>query len=142
MAKSNHLTQEGSRNRGLLIVCIVLVILLGLASRQMPFLFPKVLGKYPGDVLWSLMVFLGCAYLKPTASTSRLAIYTLIISYGVELSQLIQVPWIVSLRHTTLGHLILGTTFSWLDIVSYTMGISIGALGDYLWTRGGFNPGD
>lgn len=60
------------RNRFAISLGIVAVIALGLASRKLPSLFPSILGKYPGDALWALMVFLGWMFLKPSASTHRL----------------------------------------------------------------------
>lgn len=106
------------------------VIALGLASRKYPFLFPAVFGKYPGDALWALMVFLGCAFFKPRASTLRLAAVALAISCLDEFSQLYQAPWINAIRRTTMGHLVLGSTFSWGDMAAYAVGIFMGALID------------
>jgi hypothetical protein len=106
--------------------------MLGLASRKYA-LFPEFLGKYPGDALWSLMVYLAWALIKPVAPPQRIALYALVTSYLVEFSQLIQTPWLNSFRHTTLGHLILGTTFSWQDISFYTLGIGLGFILDKFW---------
>jgi hypothetical protein len=118
------------RSRLWLAAGFMAVIALGLASRKYPFLFPAILGKYPGDALWALMVLLGCAFWRPRATTGRLALTALAISCLVEFSQLYQAPWINAIRHTTMGHLVLGSTFSWLDMVAYAVGISAGALLD------------
>jgi hypothetical protein len=48
----------------------------------------------------------------------------------VELSQLHQAPWLNAIRNTTMGHLVLGSTFSWLDIAAYAAGVSVGSLID------------
>lgn len=132
MFNTHQAIQSGSRNRVLWAVCLFAIIVLGLASRKYSFLFPEVFGKYPGDVLWSLMVYFGWALFKPTIPPTRIAIYTLITSYLDEFSQLIQVPWLNLIRHTTLGHLILGTGFSWYDIFSYTIGVVIGLFLDII----------
>lgn len=108
----------------------ILVIFVGLASRSVPELFPVILGKYPGDALWALMVFFGLGFFWPNASIGGLAISALSISYLDEISQLYQAAWINDIRHTTLGHLVLGSTFSWLDMLSYTIGISIVVVGE------------
>lgn len=118
------------RSRLRLLVCIVGVIALGLASRKFPSLFPAIFGKYPGDALWALMVFVGLAFVKPQASTARLAVFSFAISCAIELSQLYQAPWLNAIRHTTIGHLALGSTFSWFDIAAYTVGVLVGALAD------------
>jgi hypothetical protein len=104
------------------------VIALGLASRRFPgLLFPAVLGKYPGDALWGLMVFCGLGCVMPGWSAGRLAVWALAISYLDEFSQLYQADWIRGVRSTSVGHLILGSTFSWIDMVAYTVGVGIGA---------------
>ena len=103
------------------------VAALGLASRRYPGLFPAFLGKYPGDTLWALMVFCGLGFLNG-CSTARLAFYAPLISYADELSQLYQAPWINQIRGTSIGHLILGSTFSWLDMLASTVGGAIGAI--------------
>ena len=51
---------------------------------------------------------------SPDPSTRRVAILALLTSYGVELSQLYQAPWIVGLRSTTLG----GSAFDPMDLVA------------------------
>ncbi|WP_217705651.1 ribosomal maturation YjgA family protein [Peristeroidobacter soli] len=132
---------ETSRSRLWLLVCVVAVIALGLASRRFPSLFPAVLGKYPGDALWAMMVFVGLAFIKPRASTAGLAVLAFAISCAVEFLQLYQAPWLNAIRATTLGHLALGSTFSWGDIVAYGVGILIAALVDALlvgreWSSG------
>ena len=109
-------------------IAFIGVVALGLASRRYPGLFPAFLGKYPGDTLWALMVFCGLGLLNPGCSTARLAFYALLISYADELSQLYQAPWINQIRGTSIGHLILGSTFSWLDMLAYTVGAAIGVI--------------
>ena len=115
-----------ARNRLWLGAAIVVVIALGLASRKYPGLFPAVLGKYPGDALWALMVFLGLALVWPRWSSHRLALVALLIAYLGEFSQLYHAPWIDAIRATTLGHAALGSGFSWFDLIAYTVGIALG----------------
>ena len=129
------MTLRNSRSRLWLSLGPLSVIGLGLASRKYPFLFPAILGKYPGDALWALMVFLGWALLKPNASTFRLAAFALATSYAVEFSQLYQAPWINSIRTIPAGHLILGSTFSWFDLIAYTIGVAIGIALDFSFAR-------
>jgi hypothetical protein len=102
------------------------MIVAGLASRRYPGLFPGVLGKCPGDVLWALMVFCVWGFAIPACSTGRLALYALLTCYADEFSQLYQAPWINAIRSTVVGHLVLGSTFSWLDMLAYTVGVGVG----------------
>jgi hypothetical protein len=113
------------RHRAYLVVALVSTIALGLTSRKFPALFPAVLEKYPGDALWAMMVYWLVGLLAPAASVSKIALGALAISYADEISQLYQAPWINHIRATVPGHLILGSHFSWLDMLSYTIGIAL-----------------
>jgi 4-hydroxybenzoate polyprenyltransferase len=107
---------------------VLAVIALGLASRKFPDLFPAALGKYPGDALWTMMVFFGLAVLRPASTITWLTVAALAISYAVEFGQLYQAPWIVAVRAHPLGHLVLGTAFGWMDLVAYTAGAVVAML--------------
>jgi hypothetical protein len=124
-------SQTKARSKFSLIFCIFLTTALGLASRQWS-LFPNIFGKYPGDALWSLMVYFGWALLKPKTQPIKIGLYALMTSFLIEFAQLIQTPWLNSIRHTTLGHLLLGTTFSPSDLAAYSIGLCIGYLLDRL----------
>jgi hypothetical protein len=131
MSVSTHLSTLGwVRNRCLLALWLIFVIALGLLSRKFPHLFPQVLGKYPGDALWSMMVYCGLALVRSSGSPSRVAGLSFLISVLDELTQLIQIPWLNAIRQTTLGHLVLGSVFSWQDILAYLVGILIAVLLD------------
>ncbi|MSR59442.1 MAG: DUF2809 domain-containing protein [Planctomycetaceae bacterium] len=116
------------RNRLLYLAAMAMVILLGLASRTMPGLSPSFRGKYPGDALWALMVFLLIGALLPALSTYRTALLALAIAFTIEFSQLYQAPWINTIRQATLGHLVLGSRFHRFDLVAYVVGVAIGAI--------------
>ncbi len=88
-------------------------------------LFPSIFGKYPGDALWALMVFLIWGFCRPELSVERRAVYALLTAYADEFSQIYQAPWINGIRATTVGHLLLGSTFSWWDQLAYTVGIAL-----------------
>ena len=131
-----RMTSTGpSRSRLLLFLGCIAVIVFGMASRKFPFLFPAVIGKYPGDAEWAQMVFFGLAFIWPRASTQRLALLAFAISCVDEFSQLYQAPWINAIRHTTVGHLVLGSVFSWVDMAAYAAGVLIGAFLDTLFAR-------
>jgi hypothetical protein len=120
------------RSRPVYVLLVLAVIAAGLASRRYPFLLPAALGKYPGDALWALMVLLLCGLAKPGWSVGRVAVAALATSFAVEFSQLYQADWINAIRHTTLGHLVLGSTFSAPDLLAYTVGVVIGAVAELL----------
>ena len=122
------LTELRPRSRGWNLVAIVLTIAAGLFSRRWPGSLPACLGKYPGDVLWALMVFFGWGFAFPAASRVRIFTLTGASSATVEFLKLVHIPWLVSLRQSTVGHLIFGHVFSWQNLVAYSVGAALGWL--------------
>ena len=118
------------RRRLLQVGATVAVIALGLASRAYPQFLPAALGKYPGDALWAMMIVFALGAIATRMRTWQLALWSLLICFAVEFGQLVQAPWLVELRAYPLGHLVLGSTFGWADLIAYTAGVAIAALVD------------
>lgn len=123
------------RHRGWLCAALALVIALGLASRALPGMFPAALENYPGDALWAVAAFLCIALLRPGMDSWPLAWLALAIAWADEFAQLIQWPWLAALRKTTIGHLVLGSGFDWIDLIAYALGIALAATIDQLLHR-------
>jgi hypothetical protein len=100
-------------------------------------LLPAALGKYPGDALWAQMVYWLVAFVVPSASVRRVTATALALAYLDEFSQLYQAAWINDIRATTMGHLVLGSTFAWADLLAYTIGIGLCGLVELLLFRDG-----
>ena len=115
-----------SRSRGWYILAVVLTIAAGLASRRFPEMLPTLLGKYPGDALWALMVFFGWGIAFRSASSLWIATLALATAYSVELLKLWQSPWWEEVRHSTMGHLVFGHAFCWQNFVAYAFGVACG----------------
>ncbi len=118
------------RRRLLQVGATVAVIALGLGSRAYPQYLPAALGKYPGDALWAMMIVFALGAIATRMRTWQLALWSLLICFGVEFSQLLQAPWLVALRAHPLGHLVLGSHFGWVDLIAYTAGVAVAALVD------------
>lgn len=116
------------RSRPRYLLAILLIILIGLPTRLIPQHLPAFCIYYAGDALWALAIFLMLGFVAPAASTRRLVIIALLITYAIEFSELYQADWINQLRSIKLIALVLGHTFLWVDLVSYTVGILAGAL--------------
>ncbi len=116
------------RSRPTYFVAILAVITLGLLSRRYPEFLPAALGKYPGDALWALMVFLGFGFWFRRSPTIVVALAAFTFSVTIEVSQLYHAPWIDSIRATLPGRLILGSGFAWGDIAAYASGVLAGVL--------------
>lgn len=116
---------------------LVLVVGSGLVSRSSRGRFlPEFVRDYAGDTLWALMVFLILGFLFPQTRTVVLAAAALTISVSVELSQIYQAEWINQIRATRIGGLMLGRGWVPTDLICYTVGVVIGAVGEMLGFRG------
>jgi hypothetical protein len=60
--------------------------------------------------------------LFPRKSSLRIAIYSILFCYLIELTQLSQASWLNQIRSYKIGALVLGHGFLWSDIISYTLG--------------------
>ena len=99
---------------------IAVLIALGLLSRRVKFV-PAACG----DALWAMMVY--CCFRivlirKPMIISAAAALIT---SFAVEFSQMLTPDWLVRLRSTFLGHMLLGQGFLWSDLPAYTIGIAV-----------------
>lgn len=111
--------------RVIYFILIGIIIVLGLLSRKF-----SIIPLWVGDVLWATMIYFMLRFFLFSAAIPKIVLISLIISYAIEFSQLYKAEWIDSLRHTFPGRMILGETFFWGDLVSYTAGIFIGVFID------------
>ena len=79
---------------------------------------------YIGDVL--VVILLYC-FVKAFVNTPVVptAIAVLIFSYSIELLQYFNIVEVIGLGHSNVARIVIGSSFSWLDILSYTVGITI-----------------
>jgi len=126
-----------SRNRPVYAILMVLVIGAGLIWRSGWIPLNDFFGKYGGDALWALVVFLGFGLVWHWSSTLRIALVAVGFAWAIEFSQLYHAPWIDGIRSTLPGRLILGYTFNPPDLIAYLVGVGTGALAEWLsWGRG------
>src|SRR4051794_19230901 len=114
------------RKRTWYLLAFVATIAAGLASRRFPQFLPACMGKYPGDALWSLMLFFAMGAIFPRPTSLQLGFGALAFAFGIEALKLCRAPWLASVRYTTLGHLVFGHAFSWQNLVAYTVGVLVG----------------
>jgi len=108
------------------------VIGAGLLSRRYP--LPGVLAEHTGDALYTVAAFFALAWLAPSARGLTLAGIAFACSAAVECAQLLSWPWLVDLRRSRLGALVLGQGFQWVDFLAY----AVGALAAWAFDRGTF----
>jgi hypothetical protein len=114
------------RNRIHYFLLVCATILIGLVSRSS--IVPDMIYAYLGDTLYALMMFWIMAFLFPRKSVLIVAVLSLMVCFSIELSQLYQASWIVEIRKTRLGGLVLGFGFLWSDLISYFVGVVFGFL--------------
>ena len=105
-------------------------ILLGLMSRKFGASLPAFLANHAGDALWGMMIYFGFRFLLPK-SLGLSAILGASFCFVIEFSQLYQAGWINAVRNTTIGALVLGKGFLWIDLVRYTIGIFLAFIIDW-----------
>lgn len=108
-----------ARSRPVLLVVLAAVVAAGLASRAPP--LADVLVAQTGDGLYAAAVFVVLALLVPGATSARLAATAFLICALVEWAQRLQWPWLVELRRTRVGALLLGQGFLWADMLAYAV---------------------
>jgi len=124
-----------TRNRKTYFIIILCTIVVGIFLRSQSNIFPDLINLYLGDIFYALTVHLGAGFLFIRQSSYKNAIIALAFCFIVEISQFYHEPWIDEIRNNRVGGLILGFGFLWSDLLSYTIGVSIGVLFEKWWLR-------
>ena len=88
------------------------------------FLYDDFIRPYFGDVL--VVIFIYCtikSFIK--ASVLSVAIFTLLFSFTIETMQYFKIVKLLGMQHSKLANTVIGNSFSWIDILAYTVGIII-----------------
>lgn len=88
------------------------------------FVNDRVIRPHIGDLLVVILIY---CFVKSflNISVRTAAISVLIFSYLVEVLQYFEVVKLLGLAHSHSARVIIGTTFNWIDIWAYTVGILI-----------------
>ena len=124
-----------NRSRPAYALAVLIVMVLGLASRAEALPRPALVASYGGDTLWALLVFLLIGGLLPTRPTLQVALLALGFAGMIEISQIYSAPWLDALRQTLAGRLVLGSGFLWSDLLCYTVGVLSGVALERVYRR-------
>jgi hypothetical protein len=91
---------------------------------------------FAGDLIWAMMMSWLIAVPAPRLGIVARSAIALGISYAVELSQLVSLPWLDAARQTFLGHVALGTGFNPRDFLAYLAGVVLAPLVERLLLPG------
>lgn len=116
-------------------VAIIISVVLGLSSRTFSGLIPLFIAKHAGDVLWASMVYFGFRFFYIHRSLKWAVIISVLFSFVIECSQLYKAEWIIEIRNTIIGSLILGRGYLTVDLFRYVIGITIAFWIDKLWLQ-------
>ena len=119
-----------SRSFGLLCILLFVTAMLGLASRAFPNELPRVISTFGGDTLWAATLYWFLALIFRKGTPHSISIFSMFVSFSVELSQLYRAPWVNGLRETQIGGLVLGHGFLWSDLLCYVVGVLMAATVD------------
>ncbi len=111
------------RDRLIYFFAVMLTMAAGLASRHFGERLPDWVHEHSGDALWAGMIYFGIRMVWPRSSLVWAMCLSCIFSWMIEFSQLIQTPWLIEIRSTVWGALILGHGFLVIDLIRYTVGI-------------------
>lgn len=112
-----------SKDRLIYFTAVIITMAAGLASRHFGALLPIFVREHFGDALWAGMIYFGIRMLWINRSREWAMIVSLIFSWAIECSQIIQTPWLNEVRSTVLGALIFGHGFLAMDLLRYAVGI-------------------
>ena len=123
------------RNRKVYLLLIPFVMALGLLSRKLNYLLPDIVNTYLGDAIWAAMIYVMMAFVFANKLPKKIAVFSLLFCYAIEVSQLYQAPLINAIRKTTLGALVLGSGFLWSDLLAYILGVVVVLVIELFWTK-------
>ena len=88
------------------------------------FAHDRIIRPYIGDLLVVILIYCFVksfldSPVKPTA------IGVLVFAYAVEISQYFHLINLLGLENSSLARIILGTSFEWVDLLAYTIGIVV-----------------
>lgn len=109
-----------------LLAGIVLIIPLGYFVRFSKELHAPLLQDIGGSLAYQILMMLGLAFLFPRLPLVKCAVGVFVFSCAVEVLQLWQAHFILAVRATWPGRVILGTTFNWWDFPPYALGCVLG----------------
>ena len=88
------------------------------------FLHDDFIRPYFGDVLVVILIYCTIkSFIK--ASVLSVAIFTLLFSFTIETMQYFKIVKLLGMQHSKLANTVIGNSFSWIDILAYTLGIII-----------------
>jgi hypothetical protein len=122
----------GLKSRASWVLCLVGIITVGILSRVVHTGL-VVVDKYLGDALYAAMVYTILRLFWRAAAPARVAVSAMAVMTAIELFQLTMIPaHLLASEHVMVrtGARLMGTEFSFLDLLAYAVGIACIYLAD------------
>ena len=79
---------------------------------------------YLGDFFVVILIY-SIVMSVSNSKVKSVAIATLLFSYAIEIAQYAQVVSLLGLEDNKIARIIIGTSFSWWDVLMYTLGVVV-----------------
>jgi hypothetical protein len=103
-------------------ILLLLLVPVGLSTKFSTGVADDWVYDYGGDIFYPAFWYFLIKLLRPDFPKAKAALIVLLFCITVEMSQWIDMPLFRWGRHHFLGRVLLGTDFSWWDIVYYAVG--------------------
>ncbi|HUR11980.1 MAG TPA: DUF2809 domain-containing protein [Flavitalea sp.] len=108
-------------NRTYLVITIALFLVEIMIA---VFLHDQYIRPYVGDFLVVILIYCFIrSFLNISVMTA--AVFTLLFAYVIEVLQYFKLVELLGLENVTWARVVLGSSFEWIDIVAYTLGILV-----------------
>jgi hypothetical protein len=110
------------------------ILLLGIEVFIALFIHDRIIRPHIGDLLVVILIY---CFVKSffNISVYSAAFGVLVFSYVVEALQYIEIVKLLGMNHSHSARVIIGTSFSWIDIIAYTVGVTIVLFFEKRWYR-------
>jgi hypothetical protein len=111
-----------------LLIGMILIIPLGYSVRFATSLGSPVFQDVFGSIAYQVLLMFVFAFFYPRVDLAKVAVGVFLVSSAIEFLQLWQAPWLLAIRSTWAGRVLLGNTFLWADFPPYAIGAFLGWL--------------
>ena len=103
---------------------VLALLLFGIEVLIAKFAHDQIIRPYFGDLL--VVVLLYC-FIKSFVDTPYLktALSVLIFAFALETLQYFHIVNLLGLEHSSLARTVIGTSFEWIDLIAYALGIAL-----------------
>ena len=103
---------------------ILSVLLFGIEILIAKFAHDQFIRPYVGDLLVVILIY---CFIKSFLNTPVLitALFVLLFAYTVEILQYFHIVERLGLQKSKFARIIIGTSFEWIDLIAYTLGIAL-----------------